>query len=190
MGIRIHHIILTVVLLAMALSCSKPRTIPSGKLARMYAEMFMVDQWVSDNKSLQNSADTMFVYGNIFDRYGYTPEDYRYTVSQYLKDPESFSKIAEAAKNILNDSLKTLDRLDSLELAKEGIMRGGRALVDSTGGFRLYRDILVGFFPSDTVVQGRDSLRFSISIPVLDTMYQGPAMIAKEDSLRLKEVRP
>ena len=49
-----------------ALSCSKgPRVIPRGKMARIYAEMLVTDQWINSTPSVRRMADTSLVYEHI-----------------------------------------------------------------------------------------------------------------------------
>ena len=39
-------------------SCSKPKVISKGKLAEIYAEMLVMDQWIADNPGFRVQADT------------------------------------------------------------------------------------------------------------------------------------
>ena len=97
---------IAVVLLAALLLCScsgKPKVIPRGTLADIYADMFFADQWLADNPKEKTRVDTMLFYDPIFRRYGYTFEDYDASVRHYLKDPEKFSKIFKNASERLKD---------------------------------------------------------------------------------------
>ena len=77
------------------ISCGgdKEKVIPRSKLAEIYAEMFITDQWLGANPSLRRSADTSLVYAPILEKYGYTSADYRKSVDMYMDDPERFSRI-------------------------------------------------------------------------------------------------
>ena len=71
-------------------SCSGDdgKVIPRSKLAEIYAEMFVTDQWLMDTPGVRRLADTSLVYEPILRKYGYTSEDYRVSVDRYMDDPE------------------------------------------------------------------------------------------------------
>ena len=50
--------------------------IPRGKLSDIYVEMFLTDQWLRENPSVNRTADTLLVYEPIFKRHGYSTDDY------------------------------------------------------------------------------------------------------------------
>ena len=108
-----RHIVLTA-LLAVTLfsSCNRDeeKVIPRSKLARIYAEMFLTDQWITNNPGMRQIADTSLVYEPILEKYGYTSADYRRTVDVYMDDPERFSRILRTTGEILNEKLTDLKR--------------------------------------------------------------------------------
>lgn len=108
----IRHILLMTSVFLLALSCGgdKSRVIPRGKLAEIYAEMFMTDQWIITNPGNRHAADTSLVYEPILERYGYTSADYRRSVDAYMDDPERFSRILRATGEILDKRLKELEK--------------------------------------------------------------------------------
>ena len=108
----LRHIMTVVSLLLLAVSCGekKDKVIPRGKLAEIYAEFLVMDQWVSSNSNLRRMADTTLVYEPILERYGYTSADYRKSVDVYMNDPERFSRILRTTGTILDKRLKDLER--------------------------------------------------------------------------------
>lgn len=134
-----------VVFLALSLalllvSCSGgPRVIPRKTLAEIYAEMFVTDEWLQDNRSKVNRlADTSFVYAPILDKYGYDADDYLLSVEKYLADPERFSRIlrdTEAKLKTRAEELKKVksdrERLRRLELRRDSIVRVWSISLDS-----------------------------------------------------------
>ena len=94
---RVLHKILILlaaaVLLASSCGGNKARVIPRSKMSKIYAEMFVMDQWVQNKPGLRMIADTSLVYEPILEKYGYDSEDYQYTVEYYMADPERFSRI-------------------------------------------------------------------------------------------------
>lgn len=59
-------------------SCGKDEAevIPRGKLAEIYAEMLVTDQWISSTPGMRMIADTSLVYEPILEKYGYDNLDY------------------------------------------------------------------------------------------------------------------
>lgn len=113
------RILLCLLLLGALLSCTpRGRVIPKEKLAEIYADMFVADQWVAQNH-LRSALDTASLYGAVLERYGYTVEDYRITVKEYLQDPDRYTKIIKKTMVILEqrekDLKKEIQRLEALK---------------------------------------------------------------------------
>ena len=89
-------------------SCLKEedKVIPKGKLAKIYAEMLLTDQWIQDTPGIRYVADTSLIYEPILEKYGYDKMDYLHTVDRYLDDPERFSRIWRETSDILDARLK------------------------------------------------------------------------------------
>lgn len=191
----IRHISLALALSLILVSCSgdKGRVIPRAKLAQIYAEMFMVDQWISSNHSIRRQADTSLVYEPILDKYGYTSADYRRSVNKYMDDPERYSRILRTTGQILDD------KLAELNLRQEEILRL-RAIKEFLEEMRYEADFKAEeFFPylfAEPYVHYYDSLDVKpdstlmvyrlINIDRADTLYDGLRMILK-DSLAVKD---
>ena len=103
-------------------SCSKPKVISKGKLAEIYAEMLVMDQWIADNPGFRVQADTSLVYEPIFEKYGYTTEDYRASVEHYMNDPERYSRILRSTSEILDAKLIELKELKRIEDRRKAIV--------------------------------------------------------------------
>ena len=91
----IRHISLALAMILTLASCigGGDRVIPRAKLAEIYAEMFITDQWISGTHSVRRQADTSLVYEPILAKYGYTSADYRRSVDKYMDDPERYGRI-------------------------------------------------------------------------------------------------
>ena len=77
-----------------AAACSHgPKVIPRSKMIKIYEEMLVVDQWLFDNQDAGFKADTTLFYEPIFNKYGYTSEDYNVSVEYYLRDPLRYSRM-------------------------------------------------------------------------------------------------
>ena len=100
-----------ILVLLAALGCSQgPKLIPAKTFAKIYADMFMADAWLESHKEARPVADTTLFYETVFNKYGYTTEDYYHSVSKYLTDPEEYSKILKQASAILDATSEKLRR--------------------------------------------------------------------------------
>ena len=190
--LRIAIIILAVVLLGIVPTFfmhRNGRVIPRNKMARIYAEMLLTDQWINDNWVQNRSADTSFVYRPILRRYGYDEKDWRKSVSKYIKDPDRYSRILKKSAAMLEAREKELRlRLDLINAAER--------LEQETAGYipeRLYW--LAGMRNPDNFVE--DGLVFYVDsvggsewrfdpYRGYDTLFAGPAWkISLRDSVSL-----
>ena len=188
--LRIAIIILAVVLLGIVPTFfmhRNGRVIPRNKMARIYAEMLLTDQWINDNWAQNRSADTSFVYRPILRRYGYDEKDWRKSVSKYIKDPDRYSRILKKSAAMLEAREKELRlRLDLINAAER--------LEQETAGYipeRLYW--LAGMRNPDNFVE--DGLVFYVDsvggsewrfdpYRGYDTLFAGPAWkISLRDSV-------
>lgn len=105
---HIFPVILTVMLLV---SCGERdgKVIPRGEFAEIYAQMLLMDQWISQTPGARHIADTSLVYEPILNEHGYTSSDYRKSVDVYMDDPERFSRILRETVGIFDGMLKELE---------------------------------------------------------------------------------
>lgn len=111
--------------LCCAVGCGrKGKVIPRAKMAEIYADMFIADQWIRDNPDCRKEADTTLFFEAIFQKYGYTKKDYEASVAEYVKDPTKFAKIFNKAVDIMNKQRDaTLAIPDSLQHRTDGPAR-------------------------------------------------------------------
>lgn len=189
------HFVILLLLAAIVLapSCRRngPRVIPRGKLAKIYAEMFVTDQWIQNTPKLRSIADTSLVYEPILEKYGYTSEDYQHSVQHYMDDPERFSRILRTTGEILDDQIKDLKRKQ-----KELQELEARKLAESKRKYPEYELWYTELPPrnerdySDTISVGWDtaSLMFKFRyMPRTDTIYEGVRMIVPADTLTVAD---
>lgn len=181
---------LVVLALAVGLSLAscgkKERVIPKEKMAEIYAEMYVLDQWLDDNRSLRREADTSLVYAPVLDKYGYTYDDYLNSVDVYMKDPTRYSRILRRTSEILGSRLI---ELKAEKKAQEDALKESRRLDSLRNLIHLNVDSLMNSMvrtaPSDSLVTALDSLGFVDFrfVQTSDTTYDGPAMVIRIDSL-------
>lgn len=168
-------------------SCGRrERVIPREEMAEIYAEMYVLDQWLDENGSFRREADTSLVYAPVFGKYGYTTDDYLRSVSAYMKDPTRYSRILRRTSEILNARLA---ELKAEKKAREEALEESRRLDSLRNLVRLNMDSLMQTMsrtnPSDSLVAGLDSLGFLDFrfVQTSDTTFDGPAMVIRIDSL-------
>ena len=188
MKIRVAHILaaLAVLFFLVGCSCNGPRVIPRGKMAHIYADMLLQDQWVLDNHSIRSQADTSLMYEPIFESYGYTTEDYRASVAHYMNDAERYSRILRKTVDILDKKLNEVKELKAIEDRRKSIVP-----------YRMDRHKLFYYRSVDRLWEYGDSISIEMDsiVPVLeihfhetsDTTYDGLCIIIREDSLAVKD---
>lgn len=149
-------IIFTISLLCLPSCKDKEGLIPEDTMAQIYYDIYMTDEAVDVNYRLRRMADTMRVYEPIFNKYGYTTDDYNRSVSFYMERPDRFENVFENTKTMLEKRKAELNAIleaegkrprlwslvDSLELyTSEGIHAG-----------MVYKYMRVLFFKPDSTV--------------------------------------
>lgn len=164
-------------------SCShKADPIPRGKLSKIYAEMFMLDQHIEYQRNLGYLPDTTMVYEAVLEKYGYTWENYLASQDKYIKDPERYSRIIKKAVAILTEEQKALEkekqRIDDILNAKlrMKLFAPHRIYLMDT----LVRDTLGNLDPS--------SFGFNFDFQLgLDTVFAGPRIIVAADTASVQK---
>ena len=161
-----------------------PRKISRSKLAKIYAEMFVTDQWIQSKPALRTIADTSLVYEPILQKYGYDSEDYQYSIDHYMDDPERFSRILRSTAEILDKEIKDLKKAQ--ERIKQEQERRREAIEYEFEMFHSHDELI----SSDGLKEWPDSLEvvwdtliYSYRIRRVyrtDTVYQGPRMIVRD----------
>ena len=185
------HISAAVAVLLSLVSCSGDdgKVIPRSKLAEIYAEMFVTDQWLMDTPGVRRLADTSLVYEPILRKYGYTSEDYRVSVDRYMDDPERFSRIFRTSAKILEKKIEGLqERRDELqkEQARELMLEKLRfeSELDMEEIFPyLYESPYEHYYDTLAVEIDSSSLAYRLkNIQRADTLYDGVKMVVRDTS--------
>jgi len=183
---RFLHISLLLLALVALSSCNEgPKVIPESKLSRIYADLYMADYWLEIHEAeLGSMQDTSLVYEPIFEKYGYTSDDFRASITHYLTDTDRYARILKHTTLILEARLTDL----KAEKARQ------EAIKEKSKDFSVYNDrkicFLSGLYNEDIFNQG-DTLMFFVDTTGAqwnfdpqkgaDTAYYGPEMIIRED---------
>lgn len=148
---RFRKAYLLLVILAVLLpGCRRHgKMISRRDMVSIYSEMLLVDQAVRDDRALKKVADTSLVYEPIFEKYGYTTDDYLYSVSVYMKSPDKFSKLLktvakelEVEEERLQKQLEFIDKVEQLR-GVEGMALDSLLAVFSADSFYIGRPEIV-----------------------------------------------
>ncbi len=113
--------LLAVALLSFSCSSKKGRIIPRHQMTQIYAEMFVLDQWTNSSARMHaRTLDTTYVYEAVFQKYGYTVDDFLASMDYYLYDPERYRWMIEDAVAIIRKEEEELRAAyDKAEAEKE-----------------------------------------------------------------------
>lgn len=87
--------------LALAASCTQKGIIPKKKMASIYADFYLMDQYLGADRTMRKFADTTAVYKPVLRYYGYTAEDYFASVDYYLENSRDMAQILDMTEKIL-----------------------------------------------------------------------------------------
>lgn len=176
--------VLAALLLCFACSDDESKVIPRGKMAKIYAEMLVMDQWAVSDSRLRQKADTSLIYEPIFEKYGYDGEDYRASVEYYMNDPERFSRILRESADILDARIEELKNLKQELMKQEKINRLITDFEISDFYPYLSSEPYVHYYDSLAVELDTLSTYRLVSIERADTLYDCLRMIVLADTLK------
>lgn len=175
-------------------SCSRDEAevIPRSKLARIYAEMLVTDQWVLSTPGVRTIADTSLVYEPILRKYGYDSEDYRRSVDVYMDDPERFARIFRETGEILEKRLKHLKK-EKEHLRKQ--QEKERDAMKYRTDFKpeeffpyIFKEPYVHYYDSVSFVPDSTLMVYRlVPVETADTTYSGLEMIVHVDTVSVAD---
>ena len=188
-------VLLAAVLAVAVASCSdRPRVIPARKMEKIYREMFLADQWIIKNPKKKRQADTAWLYVPIFEKYGYSVEDYRHSVDHYLNDPNRYSEMLDRVRRSLAKEYRPLER--KLALAAEARHKADSLAqankIFSADDFINLTDLAYVNQMTDRICFKQNARGVWYPEPVVeDTVFRGPELIIKDTaSVEIEEPDP
>lgn len=88
-------------LLALMVACAPKGIIPKRKMARINADMFLLDQYAGADREMRRFTDTAALYKGLFRSYGCTAEQYSASIDYYLNNTRDMEKILDMTEDIL-----------------------------------------------------------------------------------------
>lgn len=177
--LHIFAVVVAVILLSSACKKEGGRVIPRTKMSQIYAEMLLVDQWTVLHSINSRQTDTSLVYEPIFNRFGYTTEDYRASVAYYMKTSDRYARILKSTSDILTKKQRELDRLIEREHRKDSLLR----VISKYSPEKIYW--MCGMYDKEAFVE--NGVKFLVDTAGgewmfdpckdIDTLWQGPMLI-------------
>ncbi len=178
-------IVLSFVLMVVAvISCDRSaRVIPAGKMEKIYREMLLADQWLSENPEKRTMADTTWFYEPVFEKYGFTLKDYQKSVDRYLNDPKRYAEMVGRVEKGLRKDLAALNarmaREERLQYETDSIVRAWKSV--KAKRFSSFMDVYERDAMTDRIEFEKDSLLGWRLVPVIeDTIYHGPSLVVRD----------
>lgn len=92
----------TIILLLFAIvGCSNKDIISKEDMAKIVADMFVVDQLSEQKPDIRIASDSLKVYETIIEHYGYTYEQFQQSTKYYIQKGDQYKKIHIGAKDII-----------------------------------------------------------------------------------------
>ena len=166
----LHIIFAALVVLMTFFSCTRAKVIPRRTFVKIYADMFLADEWIKDNPDKRRQIDTSLVYEAIFESYGYTTDDYLKSVEHYMTDTERYARMLKKAGDLLDEKGTSLRRKEeAIRLRDERLLEIGKRRAE-----------MMSKFSPDSVWKGGFKVQVDSYFEVFfvnrsDTVYHGPA---------------
>lgn len=189
---RQHIVFLLAAVVMFAASCRKDgaEVIPRAKLAKIYAEMLVTDQWIMTTPGVRLIADTTLVYEPILQKYGYDSDDYRKSIDYYMNDPERFARIFRSTVEIIDGQIAELKHEQAI---LDAIAKLPKVVSDfKVGDYVPYLDgePYLHFYDSlDVVIDSATLMYRLVSIERSDTLFDGLKIVLR-DSLNVSDSIP
>ena len=177
-----------IVLMAIACGSKQGKIIPRSRFAQLHASLFKADAWLESHSDFRAKADTTNFYQSIFDSYGYSAEDYRRSLYQYLEDPGRFAKIIEESTNIIRKEVDELqEKVDGENRLQNFIMTGKRVVRNQV----MFDTLMARAGFTDKVDISMDEFgRYVFNKVLEDTSFFGPRLVIAEPDTTETVVEP
>ncbi len=174
------------ILVSAVVSCGRGgRVIPVRKMEGIYREMLLADQWLAENPDKRGMADTTWFYEPVFEKYGFTLEDYQKSVDHYLNDPKRYAEMLGRVERELRKELSAINAelalRDRLQHEADSLVKAWKSV--KAKSFNSFMDVYEQDAMTDRIGFEKDSLLGWRLVPVVeDTMYHGPSLIIRDSA--------
>jgi|GEM_PF-1918459 hypothetical protein len=138
-----YHIIYILTLFVLLCSCSD-RKIPQEKLPQIIAELHLADKYANEILGMQEALflDSVKIYEPVFNKYGYTSEDYKKTIDRYISRPKKLRTYFESAKSILEEQKIAIQAKVAEHMKMDSIIGVYTRILDSNNSkYAYYKEV-------------------------------------------------
>lgn len=152
----------------------------------------MLDQHLNAQSELRSMVDTVRVYEHIFKKYGYTTEDYIFSMDYYVKNPDRYGKVLKETQSILEKEKSALiaerDKQESAQMEERDYQYARAQRLEGFRRFEPKRFYMLDSLRRDSlgfrsVCFDADSIRRYVMMP--DTLFAGPGFVLVEEDVAL-----
>jgi|GEM_PF-4647038 hypothetical protein len=68
-------------------------------MSEIYYDLFVTDQYIDQVHTFRSAADSLDVYAGIFEKHGYSTEEFLASLDYYIKNADKFEKILKHTQN-------------------------------------------------------------------------------------------
>ena len=88
-------LLLTLLLFMMVFSCKVKLDIPEKKMVSILVDIHLADGVMQTDQTshMHGYVDSIQVYGPIIEKYGYTMDEFRNSIGQYMENPRIFERV-------------------------------------------------------------------------------------------------
>lgn len=169
-------------------SCKKPKIIPDDELAQIFHDAFLVNSLLNRTDAKR---DSLLVYEPLFESYGYTTEDVRYTIGNFSKRKSArLSDVVEQSISLLESEGERLNRaVAALDTVNNVAVRTSRRTIysDSLICVKRLKDTADLRITIDSIRPGTYTIRTNYEIDSLDEnrSLRVQLWMEREDSTRM-----
>lgn len=180
---------LTVVVVAfLAIACARHKIIPDDTLAKIFHDAFLTNAYL-DQEGIET--DTLNFYEPIFEKYGYTIEDVRFTIGNFSKRKSArLGDVVEVAISMLEKQGKLYEKevavLDTIDNTAQRLFTR-TIYTDSLVRIKNLKDSTKRIIVIDDLRPGEYKVAFDYKVDSLDDniMRKTSVWFEREDSTRL-----
>ena len=180
---RFFKSLAVVVLAVAAVACSRHKIIPDSTLAKIFHDAFLTNAHIEKENI---DTDTLNIYEPIFEKYGYTIEDVRFTIGNFSKRKSArLGDVVEVAIDMLEEEGKFYEKevavLDTIDNTAQRLFT--RTLyTDSLIRITKLKDSTKRVITIDNIRQGEYKILFDYEVDSLDNTPQRKVMMWFEHS--------
>ena len=185
---RFFKSLAVVMLAAAAVACSRHKIIPDKTLALIFRDAFLTNAYI-ENENIDT--DTLNFYEPIFEKYGYSIEDVRFTIGNFSKRKSArLGDVVEVAIDMLEAQGKLYEKdvavLDTIDNTAQRLFTR-TVYADSLIRIKNLKDSTKRVITLNNIRPGEYKVQFSYKIDSLDNSPQRKVVIwfERSDSTQL-----